>query len=95
MEVLFLSQTSNVEGDAQQVNLTKTGGFINRTLQITGNLDGGTFTLMVFNGTSYVDVVDSAITVVPDAVNYQFRSDYVKGKLAGCGASCDVTAVLI
>lgn len=94
METLFQNETANGEGEAHQFNLAANGGFINRTLHISGNLDGGTFTLLFWDGAAFVESIDSAITVVPDIVNFSFRSDFAKGKLSGCGASCDVTAVL-
>lgn len=94
METLFSNQTTNATGAAKAVPVSEQGGFLHRTIYITGTLDGATFTLQATaDGTNWVDVPDSD-TTLPSPVNVVIRAKQVRGVLAGGGASLDATVQL-
>lgn len=91
METLFSSQTTNATGAAIDVPVSEQGGFLHRTIYITGTMDGATFSLeATADGSNYVTVPDSD-SVLPSPVNLVVRAKKLRGVLAGGGGSMDVT----
>jgi len=91
VEILFNNATANGDGAEIDVPVSEQGGFLNRTIYITGTLDGATFTLYATaDGTNWVAVPDSD-SVLPSPVNVIIRAKKLKGNLAGGGASLDAT----
>ena len=93
---LFQNQTTNVDGAAISLSpLERFGEFINRTLYLSGTMDGATFSLLANDGTSYIVVTDSSITTSPTVKNISIRSDYIKGRLSGGGVNMSVTVAIV
>ncbi len=93
-ETLFENQTTNVTGSAVNVPVSVQGGFLHRTIYITGTLDGATFKLQASpDGSVWVNVPDTD-AVLPSPVNVIIRAKQLRGVLTGGGGSLSVTVKL-